>query len=129
VQVRECITCSGAPDFYSSGCEFESNNSHIPYPAPHYSPIQDGGAIAFFISMTDNRKSVALGGALTLQDVIAVARGRATVTLPDELRVKIEASRAWMERIVECGQPITFGINTGFGVFAIVHVSGARRGI
>ena len=38
----------------------------------------------------------------------------------------MEASRDWVEQIVVRGEPITYGINTGFGVFANVHVSPAQ---
>src|SRR4051812_4998220 len=66
---------------------------------------------------------VSLGDPVTIQDVIHVAREHYRVTLGDAAREKIAASRAWVEKIVERGQPITYGINTGFGVFANVHVS------
>lgn len=66
---------------------------------------------------------VSLGEPLTLQDVVHVARDKYSVTLASSAREKITASRAWVERIVQDGHPITYGINTGFGVFANVHVS------
>lgn len=66
---------------------------------------------------------VALGESLTLQDVVHVARDNSTVTLAASARAKITTSRAWVVRIVQDGHPITYGINTGFGVFANVHVS------
>ena len=66
---------------------------------------------------------VVLGEPLTIQDVVRVARENFKVALADSAREKIAASRAWVEKIVERGQPITYGINTGFGVFANVHVS------
>lgn len=66
---------------------------------------------------------IAVGSMLTLQDVVAVARHKVNVALEDSARAKIAASRAWVEAIVTRGEPITYGINTGFGIFANVQVS------
>lgn len=63
---------------------------------------------------------------LTLDDIVRVARHNAPVHLDPAARDKISASRAWVEQIVARGEPITYGINTGFGVFANVQVSGAQ---
>lgn len=66
---------------------------------------------------------ILLGESLTLRDVVRVARENFKVALAESARTKIAESRAWVEKIVERGEPITYGINTGFGVFANVHVS------
>ena len=60
------------------------------------------------------------GSSLTLQDVLAVARhaSRRVVMLSSDAREKMAASRAWVDRVADSGQPIVYGINTGFGVFA-----------
>lgn len=73
--------------------------------------------------MSHSPTPVVLGDSLTIDDVVRVAREYAAVTLGESARLKIGASRAWVEHIVARGQPITYGINTGFGVFANVHVS------
>lgn len=70
--------------------------------------------------------SIAVGTTLALDDVARVARHNAPVHLDASAREKISTSRAWVERIVEHGEPVTYGINTGFGVFANVHVSAAQ---
>lgn len=70
--------------------------------------------------------SVSVGAPLTLDAVVRVARHHAPVQLDAAARKKITASRAWVEQIVARGEPITYGINTGFGVFANVQVSGAQ---
>jgi histidine ammonia-lyase len=70
--------------------------------------------------------SVAVGAMLTLDDVVRVARHNAPAHLDANARAKIAASRAWVEHIVARGEPITYGINTGFGVFANIHVSAAQ---
>ncbi len=69
---------------------------------------------------------VSVGAPLTLDDVVRVARHNAAVQLDENARAKIAASRAWVEQIVERGEPVTYGINTGFGVFANVQVSSAQ---
>src|SRR5260370_213220 len=81
------------------------------------------GAIAFHTPMPSANNVVSVGDILTIQDVVHVARQNYHVALSESAREKIAASRAWVEKIVERGQPITYGINTGFGVFANVHVS------
>lgn len=73
--------------------------------------------------MPQSPAPVTLGTLLTIEDVVRVARENAPVALAESARVKIAASRAWVEQIVTRGEPITYGINTGFGVFANVHVS------
>ncbi len=69
---------------------------------------------------------VVLGETLGIQDVVNVARENFKVTLAESARAKIAASRAWVENIVARGERMTYGINTGFGIFANVHVSAAQ---
>lgn len=73
--------------------------------------------------MPESKNPITLGEPLTVAQITRVAREDELVRLDDMARAKIKASRAWVERIVERGAPITYGINTGFGVFANVHVS------
>ncbi|HJR08815.1 MAG TPA: histidine ammonia-lyase [Pyrinomonadaceae bacterium] len=54
------------------------------------------------------------GQPLTLEQIAEVARGAERVTLAAEARVRVEASRALVERIVEEGR-VVYGVNTGFG--------------
>lgn len=68
-------------------------------------------------------KAIQLGDTLLLQDVVDVARNHVQVAVADSARQKIAASRTWVEQIVTRGEPVTYGINTGFGVFANVNVS------
>lgn len=76
--------------------------------------------------MTDTDNFITLGETLTVSQVVKVARKGARVQLGDTARTSIAASREWVEQIVARGEPITYGINTGFGVFANVHVSGQQ---
>lgn len=69
---------------------------------------------------------ILVGTPLTLDEVVAVAQEQVAVTLSDSARAKMRASRAWVQEIVIRGEPLTYGINTGFGVFANVPVSAAQ---
>jgi len=62
--------------------------------------------------MTD---AVALDGdSLTVEDVVAVAREGAPVTVPEPAREAVRASRARVEAVLESGEAV-YGLNTGFG--------------
>jgi histidine ammonia-lyase len=63
---------------------------------------------------------VALGGALTLADVVAVARG-AAVEFPDAARQRVVAARGVIERVVASGETV-YGVTTGFGSLADVRI-------
>jgi histidine ammonia-lyase len=61
------------------------------------------------------------GQPLTLEQINAVASNKETVSLSDEAREKIEASRRVIEEIIASGE-IVYGVNTGFGKLSDVHV-------
>ena len=54
------------------------------------------------------------GAPLTIADVAAVARGTATVLVPESTRERLPRARAHLERLLDDGQP-HYGVNTGFG--------------
>ena len=54
------------------------------------------------------------GRSLTLEQFLAVARGRCGVSLAPEARTAVEAARRAVERAVTAGRPI-YGVTTGFG--------------
>jgi histidine ammonia-lyase len=64
--------------------------------------------------------AVAIGGALSIGDVVAVARGE-PVELPSEARMAMERSRAVVERAVASGETV-YGVNTGLGALANVRL-------
>jgi histidine ammonia-lyase len=64
------------------------------------------------------------GGSLTLEQVQAVARGRARVTLAPTAVPRIERSREYVERLL-AEDALVYGVTTGFGKFAEVRVAGA----
>ena len=63
---------------------------------------------------------VGVGEALTLADVVAVARG-AEVEFPETARERVEAARAVIERVVASGETV-YGVTTGFGSLADVRI-------
>jgi histidine ammonia-lyase len=63
------------------------------------------------------RDVVVDGTALTIEDVVAVARGDARVTLAEDVRARMEASRSVVVKALSGGAPV-YGVNTGFGALA-----------
>ncbi|MBV9446310.1 MAG: histidine ammonia-lyase [Streptosporangiaceae bacterium] len=57
------------------------------------------------------------GGALTVEDVVAVARGEARVRLGDEVAARMDASRSVVLKAISGDAPV-YGVNTGFGALA-----------
>jgi histidine ammonia-lyase len=60
---------------------------------------------------------VLTGADLTIADVEAVARGKATVTLDDDARGRMAEAREVVERLVAAGE-VVYGVTTGFGALA-----------
>ncbi|MDH3300399.1 MAG: histidine ammonia-lyase [Acidimicrobiia bacterium] len=65
------------------------------------------------------------GYTTTIDDVIAVARDGAPVSITDAARQRMAQSRAIVERLAE-GEP-KYGISTGFGALATVAIPADRR--
>ena len=66
------------------------------------------------------------GTGLTGDDVVAVARDDAPVTLAPEARSAMEASAAVVERLAGREEPV-YGVSTGFGSLANVSIPVERR--
>ena len=64
------------------------------------------------------------GGALTIEEVILVARQGASVSIGESARAAMGASRAVVERAVTEGRTV-YGVTTGFGALADVPVQPA----
>lgn len=60
-------------------------------------------------------------GALSLEDVVAVSRHDATVTLSQESLAAMTESRAVIDALVDDEQP-HYGVSTGFGALATKHI-------
>ena len=61
------------------------------------------------------------GGGLTIDDVVAVARGGRVAVLGDDARAAMERSREIVERLAGSGRPV-YGVSTGFGSLADVYI-------
>ena len=64
------------------------------------------------------------GDTLTLEQARAVAHGGAAVEIGPDVRPKIDAARAYVERIIAEGR-VVYGITTGFGKFSDVTIAGS----
>src|SRR4051794_23689258 len=65
-------------------------------------------------------------GPVSVDDVLAVARAGAGVTLTDEALVAIDRARAVVEELAAAPTP-AYGISTGFGALATRHIPAERR--
>src|SRR6202000_1886663 len=70
------------------------------------------------------RDVVVDGSALTIDDVVTVARGQARVSLGDDVPQRMEASRAVVVEALRGDAPV-YGVNTGFGALADTPVGEA----
>ncbi len=63
------------------------------------------------------------GESLSISDLVAAARHpRIQVTLTPDAKKRMQRSRAWVESVQKEGEPVVYGINTGFGSQAIVSI-------
>jgi histidine ammonia-lyase len=62
------------------------------------------------------------GETLTLEQVVAVARGGVKVELHPEAKNKVQKSREYVDHLIE-GNETVYGITTGFGMFSNVLIS------
>jgi histidine ammonia-lyase len=61
------------------------------------------------------------GDGLTVDDVLAVARGRARVNLDDAALLRVRAARDVVDRVLASGEAV-YGLNTGLGSLARHHI-------
>lgn len=62
------------------------------------------------------------GSSLALEDVRRVARREVSVQVSDPAWKRVQAARAFVDRVAEGDQP-TYGINTGFGTLSEVRIA------
>lgn len=63
------------------------------------------------------------GASLTLENLVRVARSpRVPVKLAETARANLHASRAWVDAVQKSGEPVVYGVNTGFGSKASVSI-------
>ncbi len=65
---------------------------------------------------------VLTGDSLTIEQVVAVARGFVPVAIDPKAAKRADASRATVEAMMRSGQPV-YGINTGFGRLAHIRIA------
>jgi histidine ammonia-lyase len=58
------------------------------------------------------------GESLSLEDLVAVARKGKKVALTENAKKRMDESRSWVEKVVAEGEPVVYGVNTGFGSLA-----------
>ncbi len=63
---------------------------------------------------------------MTIDDVLAVARGNSNVVLSDEAIAALTTARAYVDALVASPEPV-YGISTGFGALATRHVAPELR--
>lgn len=67
------------------------------------------------------------GQDLSVEALVAVAReGVAVEPLGEDVRARMEASRAWVAEAVEGGREVIYGVNTGFGSLATQRIEPAQ---
>jgi histidine ammonia-lyase len=63
------------------------------------------------------------GAGLSLQTLVKIARYmNAAVVLSETSKSKMEKSRRWVRQVQKSGQPVVYGVNTGFGSKATVSI-------
>ncbi len=62
------------------------------------------------------------GEHLTLTDLVAVSRYGRSVALTEGAREAVRRCRAWVDDVAGRGEPLVYGLNTGFGSLASVSV-------
>jgi histidine ammonia-lyase len=65
------------------------------------------------------------GEPLTIDAVVSVARDRANVTVSDRVAARMAPGRALVDSVIERGD-VVYGITTGFGALAQVHIDPDR---
>lgn len=77
------------------------------------------------MSMAEQTVTVGVG-ALSIEDVIAVARGGAKVAISDESKHEMALSRAVIDHLADDTVP-HYGISTGFGALASTSIPKEQR--
>ena len=75
-----------------------------------------------FQEVRDLKKLLIDGESLTIEDVVAVARGNAEVALSEKAKEKVRQSRETLEQFVK-DKKILYGVTTGFGALGNVAIS------
>jgi histidine ammonia-lyase len=105
---------------------------HRPLPAndleTNINPADDDVTLATaVISPLRHRPSVTVGiGPLSIDDVVAVAREEAVITIAEESRDAMRSTRALVDAVAGLQKPL-YGISTGFGALATTYIESDQR--
>ncbi len=75
----------------------------------------------------DSYMAVRLDGSLNIDDVVAVAKGGASVELGREVRARVEENRKFLEEAVEKEERPIYGVTTGFGNLVCEEIPEEKR--
>lgn len=69
--------------------------------------------------------TIALATGFSLNDLVAIAQGRARLVLPEAARARVAKARAFVDGLAEAGEDAAnvYGVNTGFGALAETRVA------
>jgi histidine ammonia-lyase len=73
-------------------------------------------------AISTDEKIVLSGDGLTVDHVLAVARGRARVSLDADALVRVRAAREVVDRVLASGESV-YGLNTGLGSLSRHHIA------
>jgi histidine ammonia-lyase len=75
------------------------------------------------VAIISTSETITLSGdGLTVDDVLAIARGRARVELDEAALVRVRAAREVVDRVLASGEAV-YGLNTGLGSLSRHHIS------
>lgn len=64
------------------------------------------------------------GSNLTLKELVRIARTNgSTARISEEAKRRMKRSREWVDEVQKSGEPVVYGVNTGFGSKATVSIS------
>jgi histidine ammonia-lyase len=64
------------------------------------------------------------GTNLTLENLVKIARTNgSTARISEEAKLKMKKSREWVDQVQKTGEPVVYGVNTGFGSKATISIS------
>jgi len=73
--------------------------------------------------MTDRLQLVIDGQGLAIDELVNIARRlNVSVSIAESAKKRMKKSRRWVKKVQTSGEPVVYGINTGFGSQAIVSI-------
>ncbi len=73
---------------------------------------------------TDSIQLVIDGQGLTIDELVDIARrSNVSVSINEAAKKRMKKSRQWVKKVQTSGEPVVYGINTGFGSQAIVSIN------